>query len=87
MANPTQISWKKALGVFEARLADVPLKYGTKLRCWREAVARVHSDLAAKLPDTGLPTLALGKNRRTEGSWPQDPMFSGVEYGWQLVKS
>lgn len=65
MGNPTQVSWKRALGVFEARLVDVSLEYGTKLRYWREIVARVHSDFAAKLPDVELPTLATGKNLTT----------------------
>ena len=60
--NPTQESWKKALGVFEARLADVPLEYGTKLRCWKEVVARVHSDFAEKLPDVQILTPATGQD-------------------------
>lgn len=64
MANPTQISWKKALGVFEARLADVPLEHSTKLRYWKEIVAGVRSDFAAKLPDAELPTLSAGQNWR-----------------------
>jgi len=58
MVNVTQVSWKKALGVFEARLADVPLERGTKLRHWKEIVAKVYSDFVAKLPDVEPSTLA-----------------------------
>lgn len=56
MTSPTQESWKKALGVFEARLADVPLEYDTKLGYWKGVVARVHSDFAEKLPDAQILT-------------------------------
>ena len=58
MVNITQVSWRKALGVFEARLADIPLEHDTKLRDWKEIVTRVHSEFTAKLPDTQPPTLA-----------------------------
>ena len=78
MMNVTQISWKKALEVFEARLADVPLEHDTRLRHWKEIVAKVRSDFMAKLPDAELPTLAAWEkfedDRRTEGSWHQNLM-------------
>jgi len=56
---------EKTLGVFEVRLACVPLEYGMKLRDWKEIVARVHSDFAAKVPEAELPTLVTGQNLRT----------------------
>lgn len=71
MVNITQVSWRKALGVFEARLADIPLEHDTKLRDWKEIVTRVYSEFAAKLPDTQPPTpatLARLEGDRTEGS-------------------
>jgi len=58
MMNVTQVSWKKALGVFEARLVDALFEHGAKLREWREIVARAYLDFAAKLPDAEPPTLA-----------------------------
>lgn len=51
MGNVAQLSWKRALGVFDARLPNVPLEHGAKLRRWKDVVAEVYSDLEAKLPD------------------------------------
>jgi hypothetical protein len=71
MVNTMQLSWKKALGAFDARLTDVPPEHGAKLRHWREIVAGVHSDFAAKLPDPEPPTFtsrAMWEDGRTEGS-------------------
>ena len=56
----TQASWKKSLGIFDARLTDISLECGTKLRYWREILALVHSGFAENLPDTELPTFATG---------------------------
>lgn len=67
----TQVSWKKALEVFEARLTHVPIERNTMLRYWKEIVARVHSEFAAKLPETDLPmptTGAILEDARIEGS-------------------
>ena len=58
MASVTQISWKKALGVFEARLAAISPEHSTKLRHWKEIVAGVYSDFVAKLPEVELPIIA-----------------------------
>lgn len=58
MARVTQVSWKKALEVFEVQLADVPLEHGTESQHWREIVAKVHLDFVANLPDAELPTRA-----------------------------
>jgi hypothetical protein len=82
IANVTQISWGKALGVFDARLAGIPPEHGTKLRHWKEIVARVHSDFAAKLPAAELPTLATRERLKddfTEGSRHQNMMLPGVD--------
>lgn len=49
--NDTQVSWKRTLGVFNARLANIPPERGTKLRGWKETVAGVYSDFEAKLSD------------------------------------
>ena len=51
MGYVAQVSWKRALGVFDARLANVPLGYGAKLRRWKKIVAEVHSVFEAKLPE------------------------------------
>jgi hypothetical protein len=78
----SQVSWKKALEVFEARLADVPLEHATKLRHWKEIVAWVRSDFAAKLPDVELPTLVTRsklKEDRTDGSRHQSLMLPVVK--------
>ena len=67
----TQASWKKALGVFDARLAAVPPESGEILRHWKEVVAGVYSDFTAKLPDAELPALAARaywEDGRTGGS-------------------
>ena len=48
MASVTQISWKKALGVSEARLAAISPEHSTKLRQWKEIVAGVYLDFATK---------------------------------------
>ena len=58
MASVMQVSWKRALEVFEACLTDAPLEHGAKLRHWKEMVAKVRSDFVARLPDAELPTLA-----------------------------
>ena len=58
MANDAQASWKKALGVFEARLADLPLGSNTKLRYRKGIVSKVHLDFSTRLPDAEFPTLA-----------------------------
>ena len=71
IAGITQASWRKALGVFDARLATVSLEDGKKLRHWKEVVAGVYSDFAAKLPNAELPPLAtraFWEDGRTEGS-------------------
>ena len=72
--NVTQVSWKKTLVVFDARLAIVPVEYGMKLRHWKETVKEVYSDFAAKLPDTDLPALAvrasLEDGRTAESRYP-----------------
>lgn len=72
MTNITQISWERALGVFDARLVNVnvPHEHGVKLRHWRELVAEVHSDFAAKFPDAVLPTLVT-QAKSWEGGWPE----------------
>ena len=56
MKGAAQESWKKTLGVFEARLAGVPLEYDTNLRYWKEVVARVHSEFSEKLLDAQILT-------------------------------
>ena len=59
MASVTQVSWEKALRVFDARLATVSVEHGAKLQHWKEAVAEVYSDFATKLPNAELPTLVV----------------------------
>lgn len=69
--NVTQVSWKKALGVLDARIATASPACGKKLRYWKEVIADVYSDFSAKLPDAELPTLAMRaswEDGRTEGS-------------------
>jgi hypothetical protein len=81
MTDVTQVSWKKALGVFDARLATAPLKHDTKLRHWREIVAEVYSDFAAKLPEAKLPTLTIRAqliDGRTEESRYPNLMLPGM---------
>lgn len=79
MMNFTQVSWKKALEVFEARLVDASSEHGAKLREWGEIVARVHADFAAKLPDAEPPTFATWeKDDRNKGSRYQDLVFPVV---------
>jgi len=53
------MSWKKALAVFDARLASNTREQDTKLRHWRETVAGVYADFEAKLPDAGFPNLTV----------------------------
>lgn len=81
MANVVQMSWKKALGVFDARLANIPLGRCTKLRYWRETVAAIHSDFEAKLPDAEPPILtlraALLDGRTKESRYP-NLMLPGI---------
>ena len=83
IANVTQVSWKKALGVFEARLATVSPEHGTKLQRWKKSVAEVYSDFSAKLPDAELPTQLATKAESedgcTEGSRRQDLMLPGTK--------
>jgi hypothetical protein len=86
MTNVTQLSWKRALGVFDVRLTEVPFERGTKLRHWREIVAGVHLDFETKIPDPGPPTLlarAIWEDGRTEGSRYPNLMLPGVrqKYG------
>jgi len=82
IVDVTQVSWKKALGVFEARLAGVPPEHGTELRHWKGVVARVHSDFAAKLPDAENPIFATREKMegadRTDASRHQDLALPGV---------
>ena len=90
MANVVQVSWKKALRVFDARLANAPPEHGTKLRHWKETVAEVHSDFEAKLPGTGPGTLTLRAEQvdgRTEESRYPNLMIPGVmqQYMWSIA--
>ena len=76
MVNVTQASWKKALGVFQARLVSVSFEHGAKLREWREIVAIVYLDLAAKLPDAESPIISTWeKDDRRKGPWYHDLVF------------
>lgn len=52
------ISWERALGVFNTRLAKVSVEHGTKLRHWRHVIAELRLDFAAKVPDGRIPSLA-----------------------------
>jgi len=75
------MSWKKTLGVFDARLASRACEHGTKLRHWREIVARVHADFEANLPDAELPNLAVQAawvDGRTEGSRYPNLLLPGM---------
>ena len=81
-AIATQTSWKKSLGVFETRLIDTSLECGTKLRYWKEIVARVHSEFVENLPDAELPTFATGarlEDYHIDASWHQNLMLLGVK--------
>ena len=51
-----QISCEKALGVFDARLARVPSRDGTKLRRCQQIVTTLHLDLVEKLSGANRPT-------------------------------
>lgn len=55
-------SLEKALEVFDVRLARVPIESDTKLRHWKQTVAGLCSDFAAKVPDGRIPSLV----RQTE---------------------
>jgi len=86
MKNVTQVSWRAALRVFDARLATVPPEHGTKLRQWRETVAGAYSDFTAKLPEPKLQALALRASLidgRTEESRYPNLMIRevGEQYG------
>ena len=86
MVGVIQVSWEKALGVFDARLATTPLEHDTKLRHLRETVAEVYSDFAARLPKARLPALivrAALEDGRTEGSRYPNLIIPGVkqQYG------
>ena len=81
MTNVAQVSWRAALGVFDARLVTAPFEHGTKLRHWRETVVGVYSDFTVKLPESKLQTLALRASLtdgRTEESRYPDMMSSEV---------
>ena len=87
MTNTTQLSWKKALGVFDARLAYATLEHGTKLRRWRETVTEVYLDFVAKLPDAETPILMLRATQldgRTEGSRYPNLMLPWVQQQYGL---
>ena len=43
-ASVTQVSWEKALIIFDAHLVTVLVEHGTKLQHWKETVADVYSD-------------------------------------------
>ena len=47
--NIGQVSWKRALGVFNARLANAPPEHRTKLRHWKEAVTEIYTGFEAEL--------------------------------------
>lgn len=86
MVNVTQVSWDKALGVFDARLATASLEHGTRLGHQRDAVADAYSDFEAKLPEARIPVLilrALLEDGRTEGSQYPNLMVPGEreQYG------
>jgi len=86
MTNVTQVSWRAALGVFDARLVTIPPERGTKLRYWRETVAEAYSDFTAKIPEAKLQTLALRAlwlDGRTEESRYPNLMIPevGQQYG------
>ena len=90
MGYVTQVSWKRALGVFDARLANVPLGYGAKLRRWKKIVAEVHSVFEAKLPEdipAIIPLWAERADERTEGSRYPDLMVPGMQqqYPWSVI--
>ena len=66
-----QISWNKALSVFDSRISGTTLEQGTKLRRWKEVVEEVHLDFWAKIPDEEPPILterAYKLDGRTEES-------------------
>ena len=86
IGNFTQVSWKKALGVFDARLSTAPPECGNKLRDWKDVVAGAYSDFSAKLPDGKLPILAMRAMReegRAEGSQNPNLFLHGAkqQYG------
>ena len=90
MVNIMQMSWKRALGVFDTRLANVTLERGTRLRHWKETVLEVHSDLEAKLPDAepaNLSSRARWVDGRTEGSRYPNLMVPGIKQQrmWSVV--
>jgi len=82
MTNTTQLSWERALEVFDARLADIIApEHIAELGHWRETVAQVHSDFMAKLPEARVPALASRaswEDGRTEGSQYPNLMRPGV---------
>lgn len=84
--NFIQVSWEKALGVFDARLANIPRERGTKLRFWKQIVEKHHLDFVARLPAGETPTLAVlvqHEDGRTEGSQYPNLIPSGEreQYG------
>ena len=71
IGNFTQVSWRKALGVFDARLATAPPECGKELWHWRGVVAEAYLDFTTKLPGGELPILtmrAMREDGRAEGS-------------------
>ena len=75
------MSWKKALAVFDARLAGGTHEHSTKLRHWREIVAEVYADFEAKLPHAGFPNLTVQAgwvDGRAEGSRYPNLMLPGM---------
>ena len=71
MVIVTQASWKRALEVFDTRLAKIPPENSAKMRHWKQVVEKLYLELAAKLPNVKTPTLArrvAGEDGRVEGS-------------------
>ncbi|KAF9785457.1 hypothetical protein BJ322DRAFT_831444 [Thelephora terrestris] len=65
------VSWKKALEVFDARLAKITSEHGINLRHWKQIVEKHQLDFARRIPEAKMPTLAVRARRedgRTEGS-------------------
>ena len=73
-----QVSLEKALGVFDARLARAPIESDTKLRHWKQTVAGLRSNFAAKVPDGRIPSLVRQtewEHVRAEGSRYPDLVY------------
>ncbi|KAF9646810.1 hypothetical protein BDM02DRAFT_2889392 [Thelephora ganbajun] len=81
------LSWKKALGVFDARITNDTLERGTNFRHWRKTVAEVYSDFVAKLPGAESPILSSRARQldgRTEGSRYPNMMLPWVRQRYGL---